>query len=102
LNLTVSGYVFNRHTSTYSQTVTVTNVLSGPIATPIYLVMGGLSNATLTNSAGTTVNNSPGSPYVLVSQTGLAAGASATVSLQYTATGTISSTMSAVTTDGQP
>jgi hypothetical protein len=103
LNLTVSGYVYNRHTGTYAQTVTVTNVLSGAITNPIYLVVGGLSsNVTLTNSAGTTVNNSPGSPYVLVSQTGLAAGASATVSLQYSATGTISSTMSAVTTDTQP
>jgi phosphatidylinositol-3-phosphatase len=101
LNLTVSGYSYNRHTAAYSQTVTVTNVLAGAISNPIYLVLGGLSSpATLTNSAGTTINNAPGSPYVLVSQTGLAAGASAAVSLQYSATGP--STMSAITTDGQP
>jgi phosphatidylinositol-3-phosphatase len=103
LNLTASGYSVNRKTGALSQTVKVTNALSGAIGNPIYLVVGGLSsNATLTNSAGTTVNNSPGSPYVLVSSTGLAAGASATVTLQFTATGTISSTMSAVTTDEQP
>ena len=103
LNLTASGYSVNRKTGALSQTVKVTNALSGPIGNPIYLVVGGLSsNATLTNSAGTTVNNSPGSPYVLVSSTGLAAGASATVTLQYTATGTITSTMSAITTDTQP
>jgi hypothetical protein len=105
LPLTVSGYVVNRHTGVNTQTVTVTNVLSGAISTPIYLVLGSLSsNTTLTNSAGTTVNNAPGSPYVLVSQNGLAAGASATVTLQYTAptSGVISSTMSAITTDSQP
>lgn len=103
LNILASGYAYNRSSHVYSQTVTVTNVLAGAISTPVYLVVGGLSsNATLTNSAGTTVNNAPGSPYVLVSQNGLAAGASATVSLQYTATGAISSTMSAVTTDAQP
>jgi phosphatidylinositol-3-phosphatase len=105
LPLTASGYVVNRHSGADTQTVTVTNVLSGPVSTPIYLVLGGLSsNTTLTNSAGTTVNNAPGSPYVLVSQNGLAAGASATVTLQFTAptSGTISSTMSAITTDSQP
>jgi hypothetical protein len=105
LPLTVSGYALNRSAHTEGQTVTVTNVLSGPIGAPIYLVLGGLSsNTTLVNSAGTTVNNSPGSPYVLVSQNGLAAGASATVTLQYTAptSGAISSTMSAFTTDAQP
>jgi hypothetical protein len=103
LSLAPSGLVFNRGAHTDAQTVTVTNVLPGAIEVPIYLVLGGLSsNTTLTNSAGTTVNNSPGSPYVLVSQNGLAAGASATVSLQYTAptTGSISSTMSAITSDG--
>ena len=103
LNLSASGYAYNRHTGSYAQTVTVTNSLPTAITNPIYLVVGGLSsNATLTNSAGTTVNNNPGSPYVSVSATGLAAGASATVSLQYSASGTISSTMSAINTAGQP
>ena len=103
LNLTASGYSFNRRTGAYSQTVTVTNTLSTPVTNPVYLVVGNLSsNATLSNSAGTTVNNQAGSPYVLVSPTGLGANASTTVSLQYTATGTISNTMSAIQTSAQP
>jgi hypothetical protein len=105
LNLTVGGYSTNRKTGAVAQSVTVTNALSGAITTPIYLVVGGLSsNTTLTNSAGTTVNNSPGSPYVLVSQNGLATGASITVPLQYSAStgGAITNTMSAITTDAQP
>ena len=105
LNLTVGGYSSNRKTGAESQAVTVTNALSSAIGAPIYLVVGGLSsNTSLTNSAGTTVNNSPGSPYVLVSQNGLAAGASITVPLQYSAStgGAITSTMSAITTDSQP
>jgi hypothetical protein len=104
LPVKASGYSFNRKTGVYSQTVTVSNVLSGTVGNPIYLVLGNLSsNATLTNKTGTTVNNSPGSPYVLVANS-LAAGASATVSLQYTTTGgtTISSVMSAITTDSNP
>jgi hypothetical protein len=105
LNVTVGGYSSNRKTGAEAQTVTVTNVLPEAITAPIYLVVGGLSsNTTLTNSAGTTVNNSPGSPYVLVSQNGLAAGATITVPLQYSAStgGAITSTMSAITTDAQP
>jgi hypothetical protein len=103
LNLAASGYSFNRHTGTYSQTVTVSNTLSTPVTNPVYLVVGNLSsNATLSNSAGTTVNNQPGSPYVLVSPTGLGANASTTVTLQYTATGTISNTMSVIQTSAQP
>jgi hypothetical protein len=105
LNVTVGGYSSNRKTGAEAQTVTVTNVLPEAITAPIYLVVGGLSsNTTLTNSAGTTVNNSPGSPYVLVSQNGMAAGATITVPLQYSAStgGAITSTMSAITTDAQP
>jgi hypothetical protein len=105
LSVTVGGYSSNRKTGAEAQTVTVTNVLPEAIAAPIYLVVGGLSsNTTLTNSAGTTVNNSPGSPYLLASQNGLAAGASIIVSLQYSAStgGAITSTMSAITTDAQP
>ena len=105
LNLAASGYSFNRRTGTYTQTVTVSNTLSTAITAPVYLVVGGLSNnATLANSAGTTVNNDAGSPYVLVSQSGLGAGASTTVTLTYTppTTGTISATMDVVATSAQP
>ena len=102
LNLSASGYSYNRHTGTYVQTVTVSNTLSTAITNPVYLVVGNLTNGTLTNSAGTTVNNNPGSPYVSVSPTGLGAGASTTVTLQYSATGAISNTMSVINTAAQP
>ena len=105
LTLDASGYAFNRRTNSEGQTVTVTNVLTQAITTPIYLVVGNLSaNTTLLNSAGTTVNNLPGSPYVSVSPTGLAAGASITVPLSFSApsSGFISDILGAVTTSGQP
>jgi hypothetical protein len=104
LNLAAGGYAFNRHTGAYSQNVTVTNTLSTAFTNPVYLLVSNLSsNATLTNSAGTTVNNRAGSQYVLVSQSGLAAGASASVSLQYSNTGgAISSQMSVINTASQP
>jgi hypothetical protein len=105
LTLTASGYAFNRHTSTDSQTVTVTNVLSQAITGPIYLVLGNLSSNThLNNATGTTVNNAPGSPYITVSSNGLAAGASTTVSLQFAAptSGAISDQLGTLITSGQP
>lgn len=62
LNLSASGYSFNRKTGAYSQTVTVTNT-GATVTNPVYLVVGGLSsNASLTDSAGTTVNNTPAAP----------------------------------------
>jgi hypothetical protein len=103
LSFTASGYSLNRRSGANTQSVTVTNTLDEPYTDPIYLVVGSLSsNATLENSAGTTTNTDPGSPYVLVSQNGLAVGASATVTLQYNASGTISSTMTVIHTSGQP
>jgi hypothetical protein len=104
LNLTASGFAYNRKTNTYSQTVTVTNALSAAITKPIYLVVGSLTNTTLTNATGTTVNNFPGSPYLSVSPSGLAAGASTTITLQFSAPtgGGISDTMSAINTDVAP
>jgi len=105
LTLTPSGYVFNRKTNADSQTVTVTNTLSSAITSPIYLAVSSLSpNTSLLNSAGTTVNNYPGSAYVSVSPTGLAAGASITVTLQFAAPtgGAISNVLNTVTTSGTP
>ena len=76
------GYTVNRRNNTAAQTVTVTNVLSTPISGPIYLVVSNL-NTTLINSAGTTQNTAPvGSPYVYVAS-GLGAGASTSVVLQF-------------------
>jgi len=104
LNLAASGFSYNRKTNVYSQTVTVTNALSTAIANPVYLVVGSLANTTLNNKTGTTVNNFPGNPYISVSPSGLAAGASATVTLQFAApsSGGISDTMSAINTAAQP
>lgn len=104
LSLTASGYTFNKKQNIYTQTVTVTNTLSAAISNPIYLVVGNLANTTLKNSAGTTVNNYPGNPYVSVSPSGLAAGASTLVTLQFTppSGGPISDTLSAIKTAGTP
>jgi hypothetical protein len=105
LALTPSGYVYNRKTASDAQTVTVTNTLSSAITSPIYLVVSNLSsNTQLLNSAGTTVNNLPGSGYVSVSPSGLAAGASVTVTLQFKAptSGTIGNTLNALITNAAP
>jgi hypothetical protein len=104
LSYTAGGFSFNRKTSAYSQTVTVTNTLNSAITNPVYLVVGNLqSNATLTNSAGTTVATDPGSPYVSVSPTGLAAGQSVTVTLQFSKTsGSIAYTADPINTATQP
>ena len=76
------GYTVNRRNNTAVQTVTVTNVLSSPVSGPIYLVVSNL-NTTLINAGGATQNTAPvGSPYVFVAS-GLDAGASANVVLQF-------------------
>ena len=98
-----SGYTVNNRAKTATQTVTVTNLLSSSITTPIYLAVGNL-NTTLTNAAGTTQNNAPtGSAYVYVTS-GLAAGASANVVLQFAlpASGAITDSLHPFTTGGQP
>ena len=78
----------NTRTHVVTQTVTITNQLPNAISTPLYLAVDNLSsNTTLSNAAGTVQDpaNAPvGSPYVTVSGTGLAVGASATVTLQFT------------------
>jgi hypothetical protein len=105
LSLTESGYAFNRKTNKYSQTVTVTNLLSQAITGPVYLVVENLSsNTSLTNATGTTVSNAPGSSYVSVSNSGLAAGASQTVTLQFSAptSGAISETLATLVTTNAP
>jgi hypothetical protein len=105
LNLSASGYVYSRSTHGDTQTVKVTNTLGTAITNPVYLVVSNLSsNTTITNATGTTTNNYAGSPYFLVSSGGLAAGASASVTVQYTAptSGTITSTMAAINTASAP
>jgi hypothetical protein len=99
VSLTPSGFVFNRRSNKYVQTATVTNMLSVATANPVYIEVANLpSGATLANSAGTAAD---GNPYVLGSAAGLAPGASATATLQFSATGSISDNLS-VTTNGTP
>lgn len=85
--VTGSGFVRDRRTGLYAQQVTVQNSTNAPIAGPVNLVLDNLSaSATLANSTGNTVNNPPlNSPYIVVpvSGSGLAVGASATVTLQF-------------------
>jgi hypothetical protein len=102
--ITASGYLVNRRTSMVTQTVTVTNLLDAPLAGPVYLVAGGLSaNTSLVNSIGTTQNTAPlGSPYVLVSGSGLQAGAAATVTLQFSPPTSGSISDSLIVVSGQP
>jgi len=85
MSVTPGGYVLNRRNNTITQTVTITNLLSTAITGPIYLAAGNLSNNTAMTHVGVTANSAPvGSPYVLVTNSQLAAGASITVNLQFT------------------
>jgi hypothetical protein len=105
LSITPSGYVYNRRTNTENQTVTVTNVLSTAISTPIYLVLGQLSgNTSLINKTGTTTNTQQGSPYITVSMNGLQPGASVLVTLQFSppTSGVISNNPFVITTSSAP
>ncbi len=99
VSITPSGYVLNRRTNSLTQTVTVTNMLGSALSDAIYLEAGSLNTA-LKNSAGTATD---GNPYVLVSGTGLAAGASATVTLQLAnpSSGSVTEILK-VTTNGTP
>ena len=103
LRIAAGGYTVNGRAKTATQTVTVTNSLSTPITMPVYLVVGNPSTA-LNNGSGTTQSTAPvGSPYVYVAS-GLAGGASASVTLQFAlpASGGVSDNLSVITTNGQP
>jgi hypothetical protein len=94
-----SGFTLNRRTNTYTQTATITNLLALATTTPVYIEVANLTaGARLTNSLGTA---SDGNPYILGAAAGLAPGATVTVTLQFTATGSISNVLT-VTTNGTP
>ena len=86
LQITRGGFVKNRRLGLIVQSVTVTNISSDPIGGPIYLALDNLSSSTaLVNGIGATNYSLPsGSPYVLVSNTGLAPGASVVLLLKFT------------------
>ena len=84
ITVKLGGYVFNRPTNQIVQQVTLTNTSSATVAGPIRVVLDGLSsNTSLANANGVSVYTPSGNAYVTVSSTGLAAGASATASLNF-------------------
>ena len=82
----LSGFRYNRISNTYLQSLTVTNH-GAAIGGPVYLAFDSLSSgAVLINSLGTTFCAAPsGSPYLFVSKTGMGAGETVTLSLQFNA-----------------
>ncbi len=80
----LGGFALNRRTNQIVQTVTLTNTSSSAIAGPVRLVLDNLSsNAVLANASGVSHYSPSGSPYITVSSGSLAAGASATASLDF-------------------
>jgi hypothetical protein len=90
VKVTMSGLTRSRATGISSGTVTMLNTGAATIAAPIQLVLTNLvGGATLVNETGT-VPSGPyaGAPYITVAgSSGLAPGASVTVSVQFTYTG---------------
>lgn len=84
--VTRAGFIFNPVTQRFTQSVKLTNTSASPIAGPLSLVIDGLrSNATLFAPAGGTSCTTPaGQPFVTASTAPLAAGASVSVTLQFT------------------
>ncbi len=86
MTVTRGAYTYNPITGRFAQTVTLTNHSAATITGPLSLVLDDLSSsATVYNASGLTdaVEAPAGSPYVNVSND-LAAGRSATISLQFT------------------
>jgi hypothetical protein len=80
VSTTASGLAYSRVSKTYIGTVTITNIWRYTINGPFYIVFTSLTDGvTLANASGTYY----GSPYVTVNTTSLAAGQSATVSVQF-------------------
>ena len=80
LSVKFGGFVFNRLTRQFSQTLTITNTSGAPITGPIKLVLLNLKNAMLANQTGT----AQGNPYITVLDGGsLGAGQSFIVTLAF-------------------
>jgi hypothetical protein len=85
VTVTRGGFRYVRATGHYLQPVTLTNA-GAALADPVSLVLDGLTRATLVRASSTTAATAPsGSPYVTVPTGGLTAGASVTVTLEFTA-----------------
>lgn len=84
VQVTKSGFVYNRTTGRFVQTVTLKNSTGSLIAGPISLVLDELSgNATLSNSSGVTVCATPSGRPFIVTSAGLNPGASTSIVLQF-------------------
>ena len=86
VSVTRSGYRLNRPTGRFTQTVTLKNTGSSAVSGPVSLALDGLSsNAALFNKTGVTSLVTPaGSPYLTISAGDMPAGASVTVTLEFT------------------
>ncbi|HEY3897767.1 MAG TPA: hypothetical protein VGM54_04090 [Chthoniobacter sp.] len=110
VTITPSVYAVNARAHTVTQTVTLTNTLSGAISNPVYLVLGNLSantslqSVTPTATIGTSSTVMPGSPYINAAPSGLASGASVTVTLHYAypSSGTITDDLTTVSNGTTP
>jgi len=90
---TSSALVYNRATAKWTGSVTLTNTSGAAVSGPFQLQFDGLAaGSTLVGANG----SHDGSPYLSVSQSSLAAGASITVPVSFTKTGGGSVTYSAV------
>jgi predicted extracellular nuclease len=90
---TPTALVYNRATAQWSGSVTLTNTSSTPLSGPFQLQFDGLvAGATLVGANGT----HDGAPYLTLNQATLAPGASLTVPVSFSKTGTGSVTYSAV------
>jgi fibronectin-binding autotransporter adhesin len=80
LSITYGGFVFNRKTGQFSQTITIKNTSGQAIVGPIEMMLVNLQNGSLVKQRGVTQGN----PYITILSTGsLAAGASLTFSLVF-------------------
>ena len=76
-----AGFVYNRTTRQFTQTLTITNISGAAITGPIELVLLNLKNATLVNQSGTYQGN----PYITILSSGsLGVGQSLTITLVFT------------------
>ena len=74
------GFVYNRTTGRFTQTLTITNISGAAITGPIELVLLDLKNATLVNQSGTTRGN----PYITFLSSGsLGIGQSLSITLVF-------------------
>ena len=80
LKITFGGFVFNRKTGRFTQTLKITNISGAVINGPINLLLVNLKNATLVNQSGTY----EGSSYLtLLSSGSLGIGASLSTTLTF-------------------